>query len=588
MPEIMAMLSGYIADIGVAASKRHIKEKTDEKKLKRTLQEYIERQRKYYDFCSLAKEFDYQGLVEYVKEHLLSDVEKRVFCVQKYDRKIARENVIAKAVTYSKAKTKESKDAVAYLVAISLDIIREFYKKDITKKEYLLATEIIDAVSDDTAHIVDEATLRMESMLTETNSKLDNIAKHTSILVRKSSNNIFSVDRAINIVETEGFGQIEDEYKKLFSHISVEHPLYPNYGYTLKNGKVQSSALTENAKILFPPKFVFFGSVCTEDKVSSNLLENPFDYAYRHQLQLIMNVTEAKKYLGDQLDPVQEEVSGFVGCELRAKPPSFPPAFPCAIKVGERTFFEYILLRTQEILDDGTFIIGNKEQETSHIFFEVQLNIKESNKNVDFKIKMQDASNHELLNVALFMKMLKEEKNLHIYVLSARTDMIAGIVNQLNYKTGFNSVEEELDFLKRLCAIEDYFDVKLNICGNITEDEYQSIVHISDMVMKNEAFLEWSESTVTVTVDDSLRKKLAEMDDSSFTISYVGIGAVELFGTKIEFRYTRTYKCAVMTDVKRIQKLVQFLHNDDSIKITFRPGEDNTVVDSLVIPEEFI
>ena len=67
-----------------------------------------------------------------------------------------------------------------------------------------------------------------------------------------------------------------------------------------------------------------------------------------------MSISEAIKLLGDQLDPIQKEAQELVGKKIVMVPPAFPPAFPCAVKVKDKTYFDYVLLRTQEILDDGT------------------------------------------------------------------------------------------------------------------------------------------------------------------------------------------------------------------------------------------
>ncbi len=49
---------------------------------------------------------------------------------------------------------------------------------------------------------------------------------------------------------------------------------------------------------------------------------------------------------------------------------NFHRLFPCSIKVGGKTYFEYVLLRTKEILDDGTYIVTNDEQRNAKVNFE--------------------------------------------------------------------------------------------------------------------------------------------------------------------------------------------------------------------------
>lgn len=141
---------------------------------------------------------------------------------------------------------------------------------------------------------------------------------------------------------------------------------------------------------------------------------NPIDYAYRHQLKLVMSIDEAVKLLGNKPDPIQTEAEQYVGKEIIAIPPEFPEAFPCSIKVGEKTYFDYILLRTEEILDDGTYVIGNREQTNSTIYFEIKVNPQNPQKE-DFTVNIANANNHELLNYAKFMDELAQVK-VYIYM----------------------------------------------------------------------------------------------------------------------------------------------------------------------------
>ena len=69
-------------------------------------------------------------------------------------------------------------------------------------------------------------------------------------------------------------------------------------------------------------------------------------------------------------------------------------------------------------------------------------------------------------------------------------------------------------------------------------------------------------------------------------LSYVGICDVNLFGAEFEFKYMRTYRCAVMQDLDRIKQLVSCLADGDPIRIKFTPGEDNSTFDTLHIPEK--
>lgn len=246
--------------------------------------------------------------------------------------------------------------------------------------------------------------------------------------------------------------------------------------------------------------------------------------------------------------------------------------------MGNEAFFEYVLLRTQEIEDDGTCVIGNREQKGS-FYFEVRINPKNMSK-PDFKINMNQSENKDLLNYVRFMAALKRDRDIHIYVLSERKDLIAGTINQVNYKSVFETVEAEIDFLERICDIEKYFDVKLNINGEISENDYEIIVQVSELVRNEEVIGSWTDASFTGIIDNHFREELIKMKNDESELSYVGTCGVVIFDANIELKYMRSYKTA------KIKKKVAVLEDGDSIKITMIPGDSNIVIDTLHIPDQ--
>ena len=175
---------------------------------------------------------------------------------------------------------------------------------------------------------------------------------------------------------------------------------------------------------------------------------------------------------------------------------------------------------------------------------------------------------------------------MHIFALNVQKDFIAGVINSVNYETGFNSVADEIEFLKRICAIEDYFNVKLNLSGNISEEEYRCVFRVSELIFNEEVDLTWKEASFTGVLGEEFRKQLRDLDTPISMLSYVGICDVNLFGAGFEFKYMRTYRCAVMQELDRIKQLVSCLVDGDPIRIKFAPGEDNSAFDTLHIPEK--
>ncbi len=563
-----------LAEIGLDVGKRHVNEKIDEYKLKSEIQKYVKHYRTYFEFSSLTEEFDFQGLVDYLQSELIADIENRIFSIKTEDRRQARESIINKAIVYAEAKQKDAKENVAKITAICLDILRNFYLKKFSKKDFIMAAEIVDAVSEEVDRIVENKTKKVEEEIVALRHSLEN---GTSL----------SVENVTKLAAAGDFKTIKNEFDQCLKHMSAEHPLYPHYGYVYQNGEIRSFPFTDEAKAAYPQKYVFTGKVSAKDKVFTDISENPFDYAYRHQLTLTMDVTEARKLLGDRMDPIQSEVEGLVGGKLQVTPPPFPPAFPCSIKVDGEQYFEYILFRTQEILDDGTFVISNKEQENSCIYFEIKLDLKQEVR-CDFKFKLHNPTSAEILNVAKFMKAISDDKPLQIYALNQRTDFIAGKISAVNYKTGFSSVDEEIDFFERICAIEKRFNVLLKVEGDLYESDYALIKDISDLAMGKEVISQWNQWMFSCTVDAHLREVLMDFADTPCAISFIGSGSATIFGTHIEMIFRRTYTCATIVDLDKIRKIAQLLNDGQTIQISFAAGEDNSYVDTLDVPETTI
>ena len=127
--EAITTAAEYMAALGLDAVKERVHAKLDESKLRTELINYIERQRKYNEMCTMAEEIDFQGLVEYIQNSLLKQAGVRIFDPNSKKRGHARQVIVDAAVACSKANTKESKTRVAKCISICLDIIRRFYEQ---------------------------------------------------------------------------------------------------------------------------------------------------------------------------------------------------------------------------------------------------------------------------------------------------------------------------------------------------------------------------------------------------------------------------------------------------------------------------
>ena len=580
--ESMAFITEYIATLALDAGREKYNKRLDDQKLKEAFGAYIETQKRYNEITSLAEEIDFEGICEYLRENLMNDVTDRVFSPCSKRRGKAREEIISKAIVFSKADTSESRNRVANIVSVCLDIIREFYRTGIQRSSYILASEITESVEETINEAVKSSTEGVASAIKDSEA---NIINQLNVLSERRDGSLFSIDQALSIVNNDNVSQIGDGIHTVLKHISIKHPLYPDYGFDYSNGVVLSKPLTKEAKVMYPPRMSVQGRVSIGNVQVDDDSVDPMDYSYRHQIPLIMEVSKAVKYLGDMIDPSQEEVRQLEGKTLLAYPPKFPPAFPCSIKVGNEVYFEYVMLRMQEIRDDGTWVISNKEQENCHFYFEICINPGHPS-NPDFKTNISDADNVELLNYVRFMAALDRIKDLHIYVLSEGQDIIAGHIDTVNYKSGFVTVEDEIDFLERICEIEKYFGVSLKIDGKIKETEYEVIRQVSDLIRNDQVKGTWIDFSFTRKIDSHFRDVIAEMDNTGMELSFVGTYGVDIFGAKFDFKFMRIYQSAVINDFDRLKEKVAVLDDEDSIKVSFVPGEHNTVVDTLYIQDE--
>ena len=571
MTELFSQFTDNLSGLAFDAMKEHYQEKIEESKLRSRIKEYIISQKDYQDICSLSEEFDFSGLIEYLQGSFLSSVKTRIFDPSSKARGTARDEVIDAAIAFAKATTPESQKRVTYLVSQCMDIIRSFYTSGIKIQDYILAEEIVNAVDDNTRAIVNSATTEIKNEL------------HAAV----AAGSMFSLDSFVQQAASGNLTQAGRNLRMLFDRMSMEHPLFPYYGYELSNDSLISKPRSQDAVKKYPPKFIFTGKVRTGDRYINDPSMDIMDYAYRHQLIIAMDVEEAKKYLGDVLDPSQEEVRGLPGNVLYAKPPAFPPAFPCSIKVGDEVYFEYLLIRTQEILDDGTIIISNREQDNSHFFFEFSIrpNIGDGG---SFKVNTTDLTNREKLLHLKFLNALMHEKKLSIHVLEAGKDLLVSNVSGVDYESGFQSIEEEIDFWERVCVIENRFAVSLDVADSISQEDYELVIYLSDLITEDEVISTWGGAIFTGIIDNRFRENLLGMDETPMAISYVGTCTITLWRTPMTVEFMRTYKMAIIKDLKKTKRKVAALEDGDALKITFVPGSDKTQIDTTRIPASLL
>lgn len=556
------MIADYLLEellnIGVGVAKSKTKDKIDEQRLKKDLEEFIISEKKYFDLCSIDEEFDFEGLLDYVVNNLIEDIKTRVFSKSRKEREKARNTIINKGLQFSQANTKESKAKVTKLVANCIDVIRDFYKKQLTIKEYLLRSEIVDDVVE---NITDNMDKSREMVL----SSQKELAEYSS-------------DNFVQLVNNNQLNLAETKINNLFNIISTQHKLYPEYGYSLNQGKLMSVPLQENSIQKYPPIMDIKADLQIGEYINYFNGFDPLDFSYRHQLDMIIQVKDARKLLGSIEDPCQYEAKRMIGENLVLKHKEFPPAFPCSIKVGGKTYFEYVLLRTKEILDDGTYIVTNDEQRNAKVNFEFRFKT-EGERIFSFTSHAKNMNSKEHLNYSMFIRDVVMKKEFSIYSYDLQKEVAKSLeYHESDYDTTL--IDFEIDLYTRLCLIESYFDVLFDLPEKIEVNQSKIIFSLSELIKNNNKSISWKGTELTVWFGSLAKNNISDfLEPVSFLAD--GENNVELFGQILRFSHRRVYKSAIMRDYERKSKMIQLLEGDETIPVKFDPGEDDAYYDII-------
>ena len=233
---ITAKALDIIADIGMNAAKEKFILKADEAKVRKKLVDYLTRQQKHNFNCTTAEEIDFEGLAEYIRDNLMSDVEVRLFGT-KEERDAARQTIANKAEHYATAKTNLSKERSKQLTFAAVDILRKFFRAKVGRNLLYVATEIEDTVISE-----------MTNQYQETNDKIDDLKNFIQDC------NPLSLDKNISLAKRGELGEVEKNLSIFIDSLSATHTLKPYYGYAMDETlQLKSTPLRADALECYPP-----------------------------------------------------------------------------------------------------------------------------------------------------------------------------------------------------------------------------------------------------------------------------------------------------------------------------------------------
>lgn len=548
------MLKEYIVDLACETAIQKFGDKINRERLKHIVDEFVMKQKKFHEVALLNDEIDYQGLFEFIKSGYIDLVIERCFCVNRTQRAGARDELVSRACSYCDANTEEARKRLAQVIYTTIDIIKNFYKTEFNIKDYLVAEEIVDGVID----AMDEKLEPIQHEMGEVKASI-------------SSLNFYSPEAYAKLARERNLSEIESRFDNIFLYMNKEHPLYPDYGYKMVGKDLLSCPLTSDAEKKYPPRYLCNGNLYIGEQMISREDASDMDiidYADRHQLQLKLEICDVTKMLGEVTDPQQVEAERMEGKVIVRKPKEFPPSFACSISLNHEVMFDYIELRTKEILDDGTYVIDNSEQKESHIYIMLKTIMAVEGK-VDFTLKIDRASNIELYQYVRFMKLALEGAEVEVNLLSNRKTLCSGFINTATYHSGFPSIDEELRFLKDVCAVEKYVGFDVKVPKEITEKEINELSYLAGLVHGEEQTFSWKELSMKGIIDDNFRRRIIQMNSCEHELAFVGNQEVSLFEHTINIPLVRRFDHAMVSDLDKIKRKLEVLDNGDEIGLSF-------------------
>lgn len=570
------MIKEYFVELGMDhIVKDKILPAREEKILRDRFEVFIEEQRKINERSLRDEEIDFEGLANYLRRDLFDEVDKYLTANWR-TRESIKASIIRKAVSYAQANTTISNKRAVEFTETAIGLIYYYKRSKLSDDLKLITAEMQECVVDTVEAAVENQTRELKKFGAETRDELK------KAIVQ---NNLLSIDRNVELLQLGQIEQVEMNIQSAIKAMSSTHRLFPDYGYGY-NGKIYSKPFTKEALEKYPPKISCTGTAQIDGRYIERLDCNTIGYANRHQLPIVLNIVTAKKFLGNIVDPVQNEAEKLVGETITISPEPFPPAFPCSISLDNKVIFDYVLLRTEEILDDGTIVLSNGEQ--TNLPYRIKITANLQTGYTSYSVSMSGASNSEMLHCLKFFKQAAGGAEIKIKELSLGEELASGKTGNLDYVTGFESLDNEIAFIEMVVEIESYFGVSIHIPEVITEDDYYAVSYLATLIGGGEKTGGWSKFECELTLTDDLKQKIASSDHSQFTLSYVGSVTVKIFDNEYEISAVKTLDSVIYQDIVRLKQKAEVLDIGDTIKLSFLPaeGEGGTWRDQLHIEEE--
>lgn len=547
----MGVFKDALLDIGVEIIKNRYKDFKLRKAMEDRLEQYLDRQQKLNRVCTVDEEIDFQALAEYIRSELIEDAELRFFGSTD-ERRTARDTILSKTKQYARANTSLAESRAVKMVDTSLNILRVFFRKNVPWEQRFMAAEIVDEVNGHT----DEALENVSGQLDDLSEKIDGLC-------------VGSVDANVRLAKEGKLDQVRENMLAIQQSITPQHPLFPDYGYAFSDGHMYSKPLTADAKEKYPSKFhIKFDHVTFGDEQHERINAQTIQRAIRLQRDIVLNGVVVEKWLGSKLDPIQDEAKAITGTDLVIKPAPFPPAQPYSISIGGTTYFDYVLLRTKEILDNGNIVLTNEEQENRS--FDIRFILNPDMRDFTTQFKPRTKNNSDILKNLLLMKAVKSGQELTVKSLS-QGELLFAVKMQ---STDSEPDEEDIELMKKVVAVEEYLGKPLELPDELSLVDCMWLDYVYDLVSGKGHTEKCSKFSASFTLSGKIENTDKFTDGAVFSVEFKAqIPVNDFFGQSFELPIKRRIDGAKLKNVDKAKKLAEILDGGDNLKLDFVPAD---------------
>lgn len=138
----------FFVNIIFDAGANFLLERKKENELRQEIIRFIKLQKINFEFSTMSEEIDFAALLEYFSREIMNDLKTYLFNIN-INKSDTLENIIKKIENVSYANNESENKAIRQIVLQTINITSEFYKKQISNKDWFYSSEIVNAIFDE-------------------------------------------------------------------------------------------------------------------------------------------------------------------------------------------------------------------------------------------------------------------------------------------------------------------------------------------------------------------------------------------------------------------------------------------------------